>query len=52
LLILFEYLTVSLDKISNKKNYLKNDEFFKFYTVNIKKGPLYTSICREENDRI
>jgi len=28
LLVLFEYLTVSLDKISNKKNYLKNDESF------------------------
>jgi len=27
-LVLFEYLTVSLDKISNKKNYLKNDESF------------------------
>jgi len=26
LLVLFEYLTVSLDKISNKKNYFKNDE--------------------------
>jgi len=22
------YLTVSLDKISNKKNYFKNDDFF------------------------
>jgi len=27
-LLVFEYLTVSLDKISNKKNYLKNDESF------------------------
>jgi len=30
LLILFEYLTVSLDKISNKKNYFENDESFSF----------------------
>jgi len=28
LLVLFEYLTVSLDKISNKKNYFENDESF------------------------
>jgi len=28
LLLLFEYLTVSFDKISNKKNYFKNDESF------------------------
>jgi len=28
LLILFEYLTVSLDKINNKKNYFENDESF------------------------
>jgi len=28
LLVLFEYLTVSLDKISNKKNYFESDEFF------------------------
>jgi len=26
--ILFEYLTVFLDKISNKKNYFENDESF------------------------
>jgi len=26
--ILFEYLIMSLDKISNKKNYFENDEFF------------------------
>jgi len=25
LLVLFEYLTMSLDKISNKKNYFEND---------------------------
>jgi len=28
LLVLFEYLTMSLDKISNKKNYFENDESF------------------------
>jgi len=28
LLVLFEYLTVFLDKISNKKNYFENDESF------------------------
>jgi len=28
LLVLFEYLTVSFDKISNKKNYFENDESF------------------------
>jgi len=28
LLVLFEYLTVCLDKISNKKNYFENDESF------------------------
>jgi len=28
LLVLFEYLTVSLDKISNKRNYFENDESF------------------------
>jgi len=27
LLVLFDYLTVSLDKISNKKNYFENNEF-------------------------
>jgi len=27
LLVLFEYLTVSLDKISNKKKYFENDLF-------------------------
>jgi len=26
---------VSLDKISNKKNYFENDESFQFYIVNI-----------------
>jgi len=28
LLLVFEYLTLSLDKISNKKNYFENDESF------------------------
>jgi len=28
LLVLFEYLIVSFDKISNKKNYFENDESF------------------------
>jgi len=28
LLVLFEYLTASLDKISNKRNYIENDESF------------------------
>jgi len=28
LLVLFEYLIVSLDKINNKKNYFENDESF------------------------
>jgi len=28
LLVLFEYLTVSLDKINNKRNYFENDESF------------------------
>jgi len=28
LLVLFEYLIVFLDKISNKKNYFENDESF------------------------
>jgi len=31
-------LTVFLNKISNKKNYFENDDFLKFYTVNIEKG--------------
>jgi len=35
-LVLFEYLTVPLDKISNKKKYFENDE--SFYIVNIEKG--------------
>jgi len=38
LLILFKYLTVSFDKISNKKNYFENDESFSVYIVNIEKG--------------
>jgi len=40
LLVLFEYLTVFHDKISNKKNYFKNNEFFYiiFYIINIIKG--------------
>jgi len=37
-LVLFEYLTVSLDKISNKKNYFENDKSFQFYIVNIERG--------------
>jgi len=36
MLILFEYLIVSLDKISNKKNYFENNE--SFYIINIEKG--------------
>jgi len=38
LLVLFEYFTESLDKLSNKKNYFENDESFQFYIVNIEKG--------------
>jgi len=39
------------DKISNKKNYLKNNEFFLVLYSKYCKRPLY-SICREGNDRI
>jgi len=30
LLVLFEYLIVSLDKINNKRNYFENNESFSF----------------------
>jgi len=62
--LLFEYLTVSLDKISDyfenneSKNYFENNVSFQFYIVNIEKviyklnRELYTSICREETDKI
>jgi len=39
---LFEYLTESHDKISNKKHYFENDEFF--YIVNIEKTIIYVYI--------
>jgi len=47
-LLLFECLTVSLDKI--KKNYFENDESFQFSKY--WKKSLYTNICKEENDKI
>jgi len=41
-----------LGKISNKKNYFENDESFLVLYSKYRKRPLYTSICRKENDKI